>query len=162
MEYANIINSEIIDNKYDVLWDDVSAIVSGSTRKPVLVLVNGCEPGSADHEQLLKMLSASSLTDDQYNIIHLSPESRVAWHRLRTFLDPRFIIMVGIYPVQLGISASFRLNEPNNFDDRIWLPTPDTSYLQENIEVKKQLWSNGLKFLFIEKKRGEIDFIKDI
>jgi hypothetical protein len=156
MEYTNILKTDIINNKYDVLWDDVADLVKDTGSRPVLVIVNGCAPGSADDVQLLKMLDACKLTPDQYTILRLKSDDMVAWHKLRDRLDPRIVFLIGIMPAQLGISAFFRLNEPNHFNDCVWLPTVDISVLELHKDVKLQLWNSGIKPIFHDKKFGAL------
>src|SRR5258708_2129554 len=121
----NIINSDLSDTKYDVLWDDVTPLIGDATVKPFLIIVNSCEPGSTEDTQLQKMLgpTAANLVPEQYNIIRLKEDQMLAWHRLREQLNPQIIFLIGVSPAQLGISALFSINVPNGFNDRVWLPT---------------------------------------
>ena len=144
----NIIKTDLVATKYDILWEDITGIVNGSTKKPLLILVSSCQPESAEDVQLKKMLDASLLAPAQYNIIRLADEQMLPWHRLREALDPKIIFLIGVLPSQLGISALFQINAPNNFSDRIWLPTLSIQELEKNIAVKTQLWNNGMKPLF--------------
>jgi 2-succinyl-5-enolpyruvyl-6-hydroxy-3-cyclohexene-1-carboxylate synthase len=150
MEFVNIIRSEVISNKYDVLWDDVSGATGDAQPKTVLILVSECEKDSVEDQQLLKMLGACKLTDEQYNIIRLQKDQQIAWHRLREKLEPKIVFLIGVMPVQLGISAFFKLNEPNNFGDCTWLPTLSIRELEQFADVKKQLWISGMKPLFVD------------
>jgi hypothetical protein len=156
-EYINIIKSDIVDAKYDSLWNYPEQLKNITEPKPVLVITNTYEAGSAETIQLQKMLAACKLSNDQYNIIALAEGQTVGWHQLRERLHPKFIFLIGILPAQLGVSASFRLNEPNNFNDRIWLPALSLSELEKNPSVKSQLWSEGMKPVFIDKKYGAIE-----
>ena len=156
MEYTNIIKTDIVNNKYDVLWDDISGVVKDAATRPVLIVVNGCEQGSTEDIQLQKMLDACKLAPGQYNIIRLEKDGQVAWHRLRERLDPKIIFLIGVSPVQLGIAAFFKLNEPNNFNDRVWLPTVGINELEQHKDVKTHLWNSGMKPVFIDKKFGVI------
>jgi len=81
---------------------------------------------------------------------------KAAWHMLREQLDPKVIFLVGVSPAQLGISALFQINISNRFDDRYWLPTLSLEQLEQNADMKKQLWTGGMKPLFVDKIYGEI------
>ncbi len=151
MEYINIIKTDIVANKHDVFWEDISSFIDNASPRPVLIIVNDCEQGSAENLQLQKMLDACRLQPEQFNIIRLQKDDQVAWHQLRERLDPNIIFLIGIMPIQLGISAFFRLNAPNSFNDRIWLPTLDIAELEKHADIKKQLWINGIKPVFIDK-----------
>jgi hypothetical protein len=154
MEHANIIKTDIVNNKYDLLWDDVGALLQDATPRPVLVIVSNCEKGSAEDVQLLKMLDACKLLPNQYNIIRLQEEGQVAWHRLREQTDATIIFLIGVLPVQLGISARFVLHEPNSFNDRVWLPTVAIKELEADKNIKTHLWNSGMKPVFVDKKYG--------
>ncbi len=146
----NIIKSDIVSPEYDVLWDDIGALVQGASPRDILILVNTFAPGGTEEPQLLKMLEACKLTPAQYNIIQLDNNKVVAWHQLRERLDPRIIFLIGILPAQLGISSLFVLNAPNRFNDRIWLPTISLAGLEQNPDAKKHLWTNGMRPIFVD------------
>ena len=147
----NIINSTIISPQYDVLWDDITPFTRHATPKPVLVLINTYATGSPEEAQVLKMMESSKLNPEQYNIIQIPAGQQVAWHKLRDQLDPKIVLLIGILPVQLGISSLFKLNVPNHFNDRIWLATLSLSELEKHLDVKKELWSNGMKPVLADK-----------
>jgi hypothetical protein len=146
----NIIKSDIVSPAYDVLWDDTTDVIKGATPRDILILVNTFSPDNSESGQLQKMLEACKLSPEQYNIIQLDKGKMVAWHQLRELLDPKIIFMIGILPSQLGISSLFRLNAPNRFNDRVWLPTVSLSELEQNKALKQQLWNEGMKPLFID------------
>lgn len=145
----NLIRSQVVDVKYDRFWDDIN--IDDVQVKPVLIIAHGCEPGSAEDQQLHKMLDACKLTKEQYNIVRFIDEQMTAWHKLREVFSPSIIFLIGVSPAQLGISALFSLNVPNNFNDRQWLPTLSIAELEKAPDIKKQLWINGMKPLFIDK-----------
>ena len=66
-------------------------------------------------------------------------------------LARKIVFLIGIPAPQLGISALFHLNFPNNFDGCLWLPTLSINELAERDDVKKQLWVNGMKPVFMDK-----------
>jgi len=151
----NIIKSDLVSSEYDVLWQDIGQIVKNATPKPVMVLINTYPPGSPDETQLLKMLEVSKLSPEQYNIVQIEKNTPVAWHKLRDQLDPKVVFLIGILPAQLGISSLFKLNAPNHFNDRIWLATLSLGELEQFPDVKKQLWTNGMKPIFVDKVFSE-------
>ena len=153
----NIIKSDLVSSEYDVLWQDIGQIVKNATPKPVMVLINTYPPGSPDETQLLKMLEVSKLSPEQYNIVQIEKNTPVAWHKLRDQLDPKVVFLIGILPAQLGISSLFKLNAPNHFNDRIWLATLSLGELEQFPDVKKQLWTNGMKPIFVDKVFSEFE-----
>ncbi len=144
----NIIKTDLVSPDFDILWDDITEITGGLVQKDVLIIVNTFAPESTEKAQLIKMLEASKLVPEQYNIIQLGGDTRVAWHQLRERLGPKIIFLIGIRPSQLGISSLFQLNAPNRFNDCVWLPTVSLSELEKNPEAKKQLWNDGMKVVF--------------
>ncbi len=147
----NIIKSDLVGIKYDQLWENTGDIAKDATVKPVLIIVGACEPESSEDLQLQKMLGACKLRLEQYNMIRLKEGEMAAWHRMRELLDPGIIFLIGVLPSQLGISALFNINVPNNFNEKIWLPTLSINELEQNADLKKQLWVNGMKPLFLDK-----------
>lgn len=146
----NIIKSKIVSNNWDVFWEQNTQIEE--LEKKTVVLSLTFQPGSAEEAQLLKMLQACALTAADYHIIHLAPEQQIAWHQVRDKVKPEFVIILGIMPQQLGISAMFRLNEPNRFNDCVFIPTLSLPELEQQPEAKKQLWLSGLKPVFVDKQ----------
>jgi hypothetical protein len=147
----NIIKSDIISAENDVFWNDISTAINDAEPRPVLVLVTSYEKGGVEETQLLKMIDACKLTPDQYTIVQLEQEQQIAWHQLAARLNPEIVFLIGIKPIQLGISALFCLNEPNRFNDKVWLPTLSIRELEQHKEVKKQLWVNGINPVFINR-----------
>jgi len=147
----SIIKTDIVSAENDVFWNDVSDITSGHVPRPVLVITN-----TREHDaQLLKMLEASKLAADQYNIIYVEEGRQVAWHQLHYNLKPGVVFLIGVLPAQLGVSALFKLNEPNRYNDTIWLPSLSIAELDQRADVKKQLWLQGMKPIFVDKVYGE-------
>ena len=146
----NIIKTDLVSAAHDVMWDDISGVVKDANQRPVLILVQAYQQGSNEGAQLVKMLEAAKLQPEQYNIIQLEKDKVVAWHQLRERLNPHIIFLIGILPIQLGISSLFRLNAPNHFNDRVWLPTLSLAELEQRADVKKQLWLDGMKPVFVD------------
>ena len=153
----NIINSDIITSGNDDLCAGVSFLINDPVPKPVLVITNEYVSEGTEDMQLKKMLeTACKLTAGQYQVIGLAPGQKAAWYQLRELLNPKVIFLIGILPARLGISALFTINEPNNFNDRVWLPTLSVKELEQNQAAKTQLWNSGMKPIFIEKKFGNL------
>ncbi len=144
----NIINTDIVNPEYDVLWDELAEAVKDLPAKDILILVNTFTPGGTEEAQLQKMLLACKLLPESYNILQLEKDKLIAWHRLREWIDPKIVFLIGILPSQLGISSLFKLNAPNHFNDRTWLATVSLNELELNPEAKKQLWNEGMKVVF--------------
>jgi hypothetical protein len=152
----NIINSEILTSKHDVFWDEVPQMAGNIKAIPVLVITEQLSPANTDRAQLHKMLAACGLSDGEYYILELQSDALVAWHKLHALFQPRVVMLLGISPAQLGISALFRMCEPNRFDDAIWLAAPSVTNMEQQPDVKKQLWHSGMKPVFIERLFGDV------
>jgi hypothetical protein len=152
----HILNSDILTSKFDVFWQDIPSRVAAMSQRPVLIITPQLAAGSPQETQLTKMIEACRLTPDQYNMLQLAADEQPGWHQLRNQLNPLVVFIVGIMPVQIGVSALFSLNEPNHFNDTIWLPSLPLEELERSKELKGQLWSTGMKPIFIEKKFGEL------
>ena len=147
----NIIKTGIVNPASDAFWSDISSLIHDTVPRPVLILVQAYSSGSAEELQLQKMLDACGLKKEQYNIIQLGKGQKAAWNSLREQLDPKIIFLIGVTPSQLGISVLFQANMPNNFNDRVWLPTLSISELEQQPAIKKQLWLNGMKPIFVDR-----------
>ncbi len=152
----NIIASDILKSDNDVFWTELPVEISTLKPRPVLVLARKMEEGGTEFIQLQKMLSAAKLSADQYNIVMMEAGQHVAWYRLREALQPAVVFIIGILPTQLGVSSLFQLHEPNRFDDTVWLPSVGISELEEHPALKKHLWTEGMKPIFIDMKYGSI------
>ena len=151
-----IIETDIISDEWNTFWDSLSETKGPLAPKRVLVLSGPYGPTSSESQQLQKMMQACNLTEDRYNVIQLVDDEDIAWHQLQYHLKPYVIILLGIHPSRLGISALFRINEPNNYNECIWIPSLSLSELEINPEVKKLLWLQGLKPVFVDKNFGDI------
>lgn len=148
-DLQNIIQSKIVDTEWDAFWQQLPANVAILQPENTLILSLPYAAGSAEDVQLTKMLQACQLTG--YNIVQIETGQRIAWHLLKDKLSPKYILLLGIAPEQLGISAMFRLFSPNHFDECTWIPGLSLTEMESQPEVKKQLWLNGLKPVFVDK-----------
>jgi hypothetical protein len=150
----NIIKTSIVNTENDVFWQDISELTANMQPRPVLILVRRSTVDTG--MQLQKMLEACKLQPEQYNIIYLNEGQQTGWHQLNGRLDPFVVFLIGLLPAQLGVSALFRLNLPNRFQDTIWLPSLPLEELDQRPEVKKELWSQGMKPVFVDQKFGPL------
>lgn len=149
-DFPLIINTEIIDTETDVFWYNNSVSHEQVSPKNVLILSRKFDVQSAEQEQLNKILDACKLNGEMYNIVQLADDEQTAWHQLKNAAQPSVIILFGIHPSRLGISALFRLNGLNNFDNASWIPTLSLAELEQQPQAKKDLWAHALKPLFAD------------
>lgn len=95
------------------------------------------------------MLAACKLAPDAFHILKMGPEERMGWPLLRDKLQPRYVLLLGIAPAQLGISVLMRFNETNSFNGCIWIPTAAIPDLNANPTLKGQFWNQALKPTFV-------------
>ncbi len=150
MELPDIIKSDIIKEEWNALWYDIAELIKDISIKPILILSSSYQKGSEEEVQLEKMLHACKLEPEQYNILQLQETQKIAWHKLHEQLKPSKILLLGIHPMQIGISALFQINELNHFSDCLIVPTLSLSELKKQESVRSQLWNNALKPMFIE------------
>jgi len=147
----NIINTNIINQDWDIFWQDADNRETIAV-KNLLVLSKPFNPNSAEDIQLQKMLQACKLTTTDYNLFQINENQKVAWHKLRDVFKPKMILLLGIIPENLGISALFKFNEACFFNEILWLATVSLQAMEQQPDLKVQLWNNGLKPIFVEKK----------
>ncbi len=147
----HILSTPIIPASYNVFWDEYAMQLQP---RPLLILTGPMAAGGVEEGQLIKMLQASKLTPENYNIITLTEGEQVAWHKLTDTLTPKAVLLLGILPAQLGISALFRINEPNHFGSCIFIPTLSIAMLETRQDMKRQLWNSGLKPVFVDNSYG--------
>lgn len=151
-DFPNILNTDIINSESDIFWTNQSELTANKTVGQVLVIASKYAENSAEQTQLEKILSACQLTTGTFNIIQLEANTKMAWHQLRDTLQPPTVLLFGIHPNNLGISALFRLNSTNNFDGVTVVPTLSLHDLEQQPQAKKDLWVNALKPLFADKQ----------
>jgi DNA polymerase III psi subunit len=144
----DIIDSKIVTQQVDEFWHKETPKKKNAD---AAVLVVSSVYSENDAAQLQKILLACSLNADQYNILQLKEGEQIAWHKLKQQFEPAVVLLFGIAPVQLGISALFQLYGVNNFDGCIWVPSASLQELEKQPEAKKQLWQQALKPLFADK-----------
>lgn len=145
-----IFSTDIIKADTDTFWGD-NNVTEGLVEKRVLVLTLPFTDNSQEHIQLNKILEACKLTAEEVNKIQVAENQNIALSKLKLNLNPEVVIIFGIAPAKLGLSAMFRLNSPNNFSDIVLIPTSDLAELEQQQQTKKDLWVNALKPLFIDK-----------
>ncbi len=150
---TSIINTDIISDKYNVFWEDISNFISGMNPLDTLVISLPIA-GDAEKQQLQKMLQACGLSPTDYNLVELAADQNIAWHQLRDGLKCKNVVLLGVEPAQLGVSVYFMPHQVNRFNDCCWIPTLSIPQLEQNTDVKKHLWNYGLKPVFVEKAHG--------
>jgi len=147
----DIISSPVVNEEWNAFWEDISPLIKDMPVRDTLVISLPLEASDPGMPQLRKMLQACNLAENDYNLLQVTEDQKIAWYQLREQLRPRQVITLGIGPQQLGLSVFFMPHQVNRFNDVSWLPTLDIPRLEQNPDIKKHYWSYGLKPVFIEK-----------
>ncbi len=151
----DILHTPLVPRATDDLWTLPDALQVSGTGKDVLVISQPYRQGSGDEIQLQKMLQACKLGPERYDIFFLDEGKLLSWHKLRDAMQPKYILLLGVLPEQLGISAMFRLYTPNGFNDCTWIPSISLAELENQAEAKKMLWQNALKPIFADQAQTQ-------
>ncbi len=146
----DIFNTLLVPEQINEFWEDAGSVAGNMAPKDTLVITCPLGNEGKDRAQLLKMLQACKLEDHQYNLIELPEDKLIGWHRLKEALKPRYILLVGIDPQQLGMSVVFMPHQVSRFDQAVWVFTWSIPQLEQYPEAKKHLWQYGLKPVFVE------------
>jgi hypothetical protein len=148
-DLPDIINTAIIDTAQDAFWQTLPLEVAQMQQKDTMIITVPMKAG--EDAQLQKMMQACKLDVTDYNIVQVKESEPISWHQLRDALKPKVVILLGVLPQQLGISAALHMFAPNNFNECIWIAAPSLSQLEQQPDGKKQLWTSGLKPVFVDK-----------
>lgn len=152
-DFPDIINSQIVSSEYDIFWSKADALSELSPR-PVLVATSPFTPGSAEEEQLKKMLAACQLKESDYHLVPFDETTQIAWHWLRDEWHLKAVLLLGVGPTQLGVSAQLMPHQLSRFGNCTWIVTDSLTRLIQRPEIKTHLWNYGLKPAFVDKVYG--------
>ena len=146
----DIFHSPIVPASQDAFWAPLPANVSAMQPKDTLVLSTVFAPGSAEENQLHKMLGACKITPADYNVVQFQTTQQLPWHQLKELLKPTKVLLLGLMPAQLGISALFIPHEVNRFNEVVWMPTFGLDNLLTNTALKQHLWANVFQKVYFQ------------
>jgi hypothetical protein len=148
----DIINTPIILTRWDSFWQTPDH--HNLLPKQVLVISLPFVPNSEEANQLQKILAACKLSEEQVQLLSLKKEEEIAWHHLRDIVQPKQVLLFGIEPAQLGISAHLMPHQVSRFNGSSWMQTLSLDELIKRPEIKTHLWNYGMKPVFLEKIYG--------
>ena len=140
-------NTKVIPAAEDVMWVSPANLPRMEAAK-LLVIAAHFDPGGSESTTLAKMMTACKLAPADYAVVELSPTDRLPWRALMEAGAPSRILLLGIHPAQLGISAAFQQNHCNNFLSYVIIPGPGLAQLDQQPTIKRELWEQGLKPCF--------------
>ncbi len=144
--FLEILNTPIIHSSIDAFWETKKAIEL--TEKVAVVFTRPIVSGSADELLITKMMTACGLKTEQYSLITIAENDSLAWHIVKEKTKAKKVLLFGISPRALGISALLPLNQINNFDAAQWLCTTTLSEVESTKGLKQHLWQNVFKPMF--------------
>lgn len=150
MEHINIIKSNIIGEPINDFWKNTYDFSQYQPNKPVLIISLAFEKGSAEESAILKILQACKLTEDKYQILQLQADELLLWAHIQAHINANAILLIGVHPQQLGISALFQLNDINHYAACVFIPALWVTQMEQEPELKRQLWTQALKPFFID------------
>lgn len=150
--FPDIINTPVIFSRWDAFWQ--SPEHHTLEQKQVLVITTPFDEKSEVGNQLQKILAACKLSEEQIQLLVLKDEEEIAWHQLRDIVAPKQVILFGVEPSRLGISAYFMPHQVSRFNGASWMQTLSLEELMKRTEIKTHLWNYGMKPVFIDKVYG--------
>lgn len=142
-----LFHTSIIPSEYDQHWaaaelpDDKEGI-------ELLIITGPFQSGSEEAIVLEKMIKACRLSDTNYFVQVLEDREIISLARYCRGKIPRFVLMLGITPRQLGITAEFAFSAPNSFLQSCFFPTAPLAQVAYDSNLKRSLWEQGLKPIF--------------
>lgn len=114
----------------------------------MLVVTRPFGKGSPAATTLSKMMDACRLRLEEYAIFELPEGEMLSWSLLRGQTDAQFVLLLGVSPAELGISALFAFNRPNHFGGAQFIPGLAPDQLVQDAASRGELWKEGLKPAF--------------
>lgn len=139
-------NTKVVPSSEDSLWALPYELPAFKNTK--LLIVSAPFAAGTEEQTLRNMMTACRLADDEYAMIHLMPEERISWQMLASAGAPHRVLMLGVVPAQLAIHALFRLNHCNDFLGCTFIVSFSLTQIEQDRNVKRELWEQGLKRCF--------------
>lgn len=145
----NIFHTPVVNTSNDAFWQPLPEHIRALSPARVLIVSQPFLAASPEAQQLEKMMTACKLQRSEYNILQLAEPDCLAWHQLKSVLKPSYVLLLGIHPGQLGISALFVPHAISNYDGVQWTLTTALPQLSASGELKQHLWNNVFKPVFL-------------
>jgi len=152
-DFPDVLKTDIVTSDTDVFWSLPDSISQLPPRN-VFIASAPFLKESAEEIQLKKMLMACQLQESDYHIVQFDEETNIPWHLLRDHLQAKSVLLLGVQPRQLGVSAQLMPHQLSRFNECNWIVTDRLEVLLERAEIKTHLWNYGLKPAFVDKVYG--------
>lgn len=153
-DLPDIINTPIVPASADVLWTSNHEALTGLGPRQALFLSQPIAPDSPEMATLLNMIKACVLQETDYHILWMKPADVLPWSLLKSTLRPRYVVLLGVDPVQLAIQSYLFPHQVNRFSQACFVPTLPMDALNQNPDIKRHLWEYGLKPVFVQRVYG--------
>ena len=147
-----VFKTKIVPAAFDRFWADAGSSTADLAPKQVLVLA--AEP--VGEEMIARMLNRCGVAATDFMTFRVAPGSVVPWNSLNDKVRPRVVVLLGVAPADLGISALFVFGSPNRFGGAIWIPGPATADMEQTPDLRRQWWESGLAPVFEAGTFGKI------
>lgn len=153
-ELPSIIHTDVIPEKWDKFWSGAQTNMTDMKATDVVILSKPFVSGGEDDMLLAKMMQACKLSPDDYLVLQPDEENAVSWHSLRDKTGAKTIVLLGLLPEDIGVSAMLMPHQVSRFGGANWIVTSSLQELNARPEIKRHLWQYGLKPVFIDKSYG--------
>ncbi len=128
----------------------------GGNEKKIIFLVNDSQSKFlADKELafLSGLLTACHLTMADIALVNFFWNRTINYDELTNKLQSKKILVFDIPAADLGLPFTIPFFQVQNFQDQSYLLSPAVSQIQNNLELKKQLWESLQKIFMIQTKK---------
>ena len=147
MDVVNILRSPVVPATADTDWLAPQWLAAYHPAATVLMYQGKLSPAQ---ETLAKRLleQGCGLLPEAYTLVELPADTRLSWPLFKTYFQCKNVLLCGILPRQIGISALFAYNRPNHFDSATIIPTATLAEMDQQVAHKKQLFTAALQPVF--------------
>lgn len=153
-DLPDIIHTNVVTDNWDKFWSEAQENRDNMLPTDVLILSKPFAGNSDDEVQLIKMMQACKLGEDAYKVMQVDEQTVVSWHALRDKLNIKTLILLGVSPQEIGVSAQLMPHQVSRFNNCNWIVTSSLPELRVQNDIKTHLWNYGLKPIFIDKVYG--------
>ena len=158
--YASLFKNLLVDlqETNDVKKEDMQTKIEflGANGKHIIVVASDTEHKFlADEEMnfLNDLLKACHLTMADIAFINLSHHKGITYQRLIEELNASKILLFGITTQQLDLPFQIPFFQVQSYDEHAFMVAPALSEIQQNQQLKKQLWNSLQKIFNIQKQK---------
>lgn len=138
----------MIPASVDAAWEHQSPKLAGATAAGMLVFARPFSAGSQEEVTLQNMVKACGFAGGAAQIIQLDENESMPWAMARAAVQPQYVLLLGVPPAQLGISAQLPANAATEFSGSTFIWTATLQSLTTSEAARKSLWKDVLQPVF--------------